>query len=249
MAPKKKPRFGVPSRDWEQPGDFYVDRGWMCYYTDDGAKVSGKFYIAKALHGSEDFVARPDEAIKTMIAGHQAKRKCDAQAGGGPDANRGKRAKATEAATVAAADGHEATSPKRSPIPVTPMNISVGRNRDYDAERAAREKNRQSKKELAHLLEEFEKLRSGINDDYERGLGASESVADDESSLDDAEEALEAANVLQIFSRGIFRRLGNVEVGGSEMLAFAAAVLQQSLDKSMGGLKAVVEPVEPNQQA
>ena len=95
---------------------------------------------------SDEFKANPDEVIRTMIAGDQAKRRRDAEAGEGPESKKGKRTAATEALTVAAAAGHMAESPKRAPAPVTPMNLSEGRNRDYDAERRSADERREHRR-------------------------------------------------------------------------------------------------------
>ena len=80
---KRKYTYGKGSSEWEKPGDYYVDGTWICYYTDTGSGHSGKFTVKKALRLSDDFKANPDEAIRVMIAGDQAKRRRDAEAGEG----------------------------------------------------------------------------------------------------------------------------------------------------------------------
>ena len=87
-----------------------------------------------------------------MIAGDQAKRRRDAEAGEGPESKKGKKTAATEALTVAAAAGHMAESPKRAPAPVTLMNLSEGRNRDYDAERRSADERREDGSDMCHIL-------------------------------------------------------------------------------------------------
>ena len=149
---KRKYTYGKGSSEWEKPGDYYVDGKWMCYYTDTGSGQSGKFTVKKALRLSDEFKDNPDEVIRVMIAGDQAKRRRDAEAGEGPESKKGKRTAATEALTVAAAAGHMAESPKRAPAPVTLMNLSEGRNRDYDAERRSADERREDGSDMCHIL-------------------------------------------------------------------------------------------------
>ena len=149
---KRKYTYGQGSSEWEKPGDYYVDGKWMCYYTDTGSGQSGKFTAKKALRLSDEFKDNPDEVIRVMIAGDQAKRRRDAEAGEGPESKKGKKTAATEALTVAAAAGHMAESPKRAPAPVTLMNLSEGRNRDYDAERRSADERREDGSDMCHIL-------------------------------------------------------------------------------------------------
>ena len=74
---KGKYPHGKGSGGWKKPGDYYVDGGWICYYTETGSGQSGKFTLKKALRPSEEFKANPDEAARVMTAGPQAKRQRD----------------------------------------------------------------------------------------------------------------------------------------------------------------------------
>ena len=143
---KRKYTYGKGSSEWKNPGDYYINDKWKCYYTDTGSGQSGKFTVKMALRLSDEFKDNPDEVIRVMIAGDQAKRRRDAEAGEGPESKKGKRTAATEALTVAAAAGHMAESPKRAPAPVTLMNLSEGRNRDYDAERRSADERREHRR-------------------------------------------------------------------------------------------------------
>jgi len=167
---KRKYTYGKGSSEWEKPGDYYVDGKWICYYTDTGSGQSGKFTVKKALRLSDEFKANPDEVIRTMIAGDQAKRRRDAEAGEGPESKKGKRTAATEALTVAAAAGHMAESPKRAPAPVTPMNLSEGRNRDYDAERRSADERREHRR----MAEGFGNIQKIVDEGGETQIAAGE---------------------------------------------------------------------------
>ena len=72
---KRKYPYGTPSRDWSEPGDFYVDDKWMCYYTDTGSGQSEKFTVKKQDRTSEQFQSNPHDALRVMIASHQSDRK------------------------------------------------------------------------------------------------------------------------------------------------------------------------------
>ena len=167
---KRKYTYGKGSSEWEKPGDYYVDGKWMCYYTDTGSGQSGKFTVKKALRLSDEFKDNPDEVIRVMIAGDQAKRRRDAEAGEGPESKKGKRTAATEALTVAAAAGHMAESPKRAPAPVTPMNLSEGRNRDYDAERRSADE----RKEHRRMAGSFGNIQKIVDEGGETQIVAGE---------------------------------------------------------------------------
>ena len=167
---KRKYTYGKGSSEWEKPGDYYVDGKWICYYTDTGSGQSGKFLVKKALRLSDEFKDNPDEVIRVMIAGDQAKRRRDAEAGEGPESKKGKRTAATEALTVAAAAGHMAESPKRAPAPVTPMNLSEGRNRDYDAERRSADE----RKEHRRMAGSFGNIQKIVDEGGETQIAAGE---------------------------------------------------------------------------
>ena len=72
---KRKYTYAKGSSEWEKPADYYVDGTWKCYYTDTGSGHSGRFTVKKALRLSDEFKANPDEVIRVMIAGDQAKRR------------------------------------------------------------------------------------------------------------------------------------------------------------------------------
>jgi len=131
-----------------------------------------------------------------MIASHQSDRKRKQENGEGPASKKGARIAATEAAAVAAAGGHTATSSRRPVVPVERMNLREGRSRDYDAERATTKRNRQSKDEFQHLMKEVGNLRSAIGDELERDI-ISESgkfmKEQQDATLEEAQEQLEAA--------------------------------------------------------
>ena len=167
---KRKYTYGKGSSEWKNPGDYYINDKWKCYYTDTGSGQSGKFAVTKALRLSDEFKDNPDEVIRVMIAGDQAKRRRDAEAGEGPESKKGKRTAATEALTVAAAAGHMAESPKRAPAPVTPMNLSEGRNRDYDAERRSADE----RKEHRRMAGSFGNIQKIVDEGGETQIAAGE---------------------------------------------------------------------------
>ena len=72
---KRKYTYGKGSSEWKNPGDYYINDKWKCYYTDTGSGQSGKFAVTKALRLSDEFKDNPDEVIRAMIAGNQAKRR------------------------------------------------------------------------------------------------------------------------------------------------------------------------------
>ena len=88
---KRKYTYGKGSSEWKNPGDYYINDKWKCYYTDTGSGQSGKFAVTKALRLSDEFKDNPDEVIRVMIAGDQAKRRRDAEAGEGPESKKGGR--------------------------------------------------------------------------------------------------------------------------------------------------------------
>ena len=206
---KRKYTYGKGSSEWEKPGDYYVDGKWMCYYTDTGSGQSGKFTVKKALRLSDEFKDNPDEVIRVMIAGDQAKRRRDAEAGEGPESKKGKKTAATEALTVAAAAGHMAESPKRAPAPITPMNLSEGRNRDYDAERRSADERREHRR-------------------MAEGFGNIQKIVDEEMD----EDGSDMCHILKLVAMAIFSQRGGSELGPSspeEKLRLVADLVSSEL--------------------
>ena len=206
---KRKYTYGKGSSEWEKPGDYYVDGKWMCYYTDTGSGQSGKFTVKKALRLSDEFKDNPDEVIRVMIAGDQAKRRRDAEAGEGPESKKGKRTAATEALTVAAAAGHMAESVKRAPAPVTPMNLSEGRNRDYDAERRSADE----RKEHRRMAGSFGNIQKIVDEEMD-------------------EDGSDMCHILKLVAMAIFSQRGGSELGPSspeEKLRLVADLVSSEL--------------------
>ena len=158
---------------------------------------------------SDDFKANPDEVIRVMIAGDQAKRRRDAEAGEGPESKKGKRTAATEALTVAAAAGHMAESPKRAPAPVTPMNLSEGRNRDYDAERRSADERREHRR----MVEGFANIQKIVDEEMD-------------------EDGSDMCHILKLVAMAIFSQRGGSELGPSspeEKLRLVADLVSSEL--------------------
>jgi len=44
---KRKYTYGKGSSEWKNPGDYYIDDKWKCYYTDTGSGQSGKFTVRR----------------------------------------------------------------------------------------------------------------------------------------------------------------------------------------------------------
>ena len=207
--PKRKYPYGKRLNEWKEPGDYYVDDRWMCYYTDTGSGHSGMFTVKKALRSSEEFKDNPDEAIRAMIADHQTKRRAGDTAGEGPESKKGKKVAATEAATVAAAAGHVAESVKRAPAPVTPMNLSEGRNRDYEAERRSAAERREHR----WMAEVF---------------GHTQKLVDEEMD----EDGSDMCHILKLVAMAIFSQHGGSELGPSspeEKLRLVADLVSSEL--------------------
>ena len=158
---------------------------------------------------SDEFKDNPDEVIRVMIAGDQAKRRRDAEAGEGPESKKGKRTAATEALTVAAAAGHMAESPKRAPAPVTPMNLSEGRNRDYDAERRSADERREHRR----MVEGFANIQKIVDEEMD-------------------EDGSDMCHILKLVAMAIFSQRGGSELGPSspeEKLRLVADLVSSEL--------------------
>ena len=224
---KRKYTYGKGSSEWKNPGDYYINDKWKCYYTDTGSGQSGKFTVKKALRLSDEFKDNPDEVIRVMIAGDQAKRRRDAEAGEGPESKKGKRTAATEALTVAAAAGHMAESPKRAPAPVTLMNLSEGRNRDYDAERRSADERRE-------------------NIGMAEGFGNIQKIVDEEMD----EDGSDMCHILKLVAMAIFSQRGGSELGPSspeEKLRLVADLVSSELQGMLKQHKAAPMGEQPGQ--
>ena len=224
---KRKYTYGKGSSEWKNPGDYYINDKWKCYYTDTGSGQSGKFAVTKALRFSDEFKDNPDEVIRVMIAGDQAKRRRDAEAGEGPESKKGKRTAATEALTVAAAAGHMAESPKRAPAPVTPMNLSEGRNRDYDAERRSADERREHRR----MAEGFRNIQKLVDEEMD-------------------EDGSDMCHILKLVAMAIFSQRGGSELGPSspeEKLRLVADLVSSELQGMLKQHKAAPMGEQPGQ--
>ena len=224
---KRKYTYGKGSSEWKNPGDYYINDKWKCYYTDTGSGHSGRFTVKKALRLSDDFKANPDEVMRVIIAGDQAKRRRDAEAGEGPESKKGKRTAATEALTVAAAAGHMAESPKRAPAPVTLINLSEGRNRDYDAERLSADE----RKEHRRMAGSFGNIQKIVDEEMD-------------------EDGSDMCHILKLVAMAIFSQRGGSELGPSspeEKLRLVADLVSSELQGMLKQHKAAPMGEQPGQ--
>ena len=153
-------------------------------------------------------ISKKEEAEK------EKKRKQSSAAEEAADGNEKKMRRSADEVTLMEAEegGFAADSQTRDRKSADYMNLSNGRDRDYDDERATTKRNKAAAKPMKDELEE---LREAIAN----GVGTGDTGAEEE----DAKEEEAAVDLLSLVAQGIFRRLGETGATGAEMLAFTGA--------------------------